>query len=606
MIGPTMPDLRTRQMWVLPQDAGVRRDGRILTASVPVAYEDLEAGPIGHRVQVVDYDASTQTLYRPARVGEAGPAPPSDAEILDDPAFHAQNVYALVMRTLARFEFALGRRVAWGFRGAPAEGRPARLRGGERLLLARGRVAAVRLLPRRGRRRRSPACRTTSWSTRPRTPCSTACASRFMEPSSPDQAAFHEGFADIVALLSVFSLGDVLGAAARRATRRRTGTRAPGLIAIERGGARTRLMQLGAVRARRRDGGGAPDGAGQRPAPLGDDRARPRDPRPAGVPGAAPAGRGAGGGRDAGVPRRLDVAARVARPRSRVATSTVGRVAEEGADVADQLLTMAIRALDYTPPIHLAFGDYLSALLTADSEVRSDDRATDLRATLLDWFGRYGIVPASGTHRTACGSARDLELGRQGVHFGSLQTDRDRDVPPRVGQPRRAAASTRQAYTRVSSVRPCLRIVARGRASVRETVAECHAVRQASAPTELPRYGLDEADGHARRHARSSLAAAAARSSSTSTGRSSSRSTTGCPTASQGRRPASGAAAARLPVGARVLRQRGQSLAARLRSTGSARADGADRARRRCGDGGGARRTPDPRLQRRASATASC
>src|SRR6185503_2322557 len=38
-----------------------------------------------------------------------------DARLLRDPSFHAQNVYATVMRTLSRFEFALGRRVRWGF-----------------------------------------------------------------------------------------------------------------------------------------------------------------------------------------------------------------------------------------------------------------------------------------------------------------------------------------------------------------------------------------------------------------------------------------------------------------------------------------------------------
>ena len=55
-------------------------------------------------VQVVDYDASTGTLYEPARLPTGETRAPSDERILGDPAFHAQNVYGLVMRTLGRFE----------------------------------------------------------------------------------------------------------------------------------------------------------------------------------------------------------------------------------------------------------------------------------------------------------------------------------------------------------------------------------------------------------------------------------------------------------------------------------------------------------------------
>ena len=82
-------------------------------------------------------------------------ADPLPAGAVDEsPAFHAQNVYALVMRTLARFEFALGRRVGWSFRaGTSSRSRRTRSRR-QRVLLARRRGAAVRLLPDGKRRRR--------------------------------------------------------------------------------------------------------------------------------------------------------------------------------------------------------------------------------------------------------------------------------------------------------------------------------------------------------------------------------------------------------------------------------------------------------------------
>ena len=53
---------------------------------------------------------------------------------------------------------------------------------------------------------------------------------------------------------------------------------------------------------------------------------------------------------------------------------------------------MCIRALDYCPPVALTFGDYLRALITADTDIVQDD---DLgyRVAFIEAFQRRGIYP---------------------------------------------------------------------------------------------------------------------------------------------------------------------------------------------------------------------
>jgi hypothetical protein len=168
------------------------------------------------------------------------------------------------------------------------------------------------------------------------------------------------------------------------------------------------------------------------------------------------------------------------------------RVAEEGAGVADQLLTMSIRALDYTPPIHLNFGDFLSAILTADTEVRDVDTRYHLRDALRQWFGRYGIKPSSGTD-DGLWKRTDLQLVRQGVRFGSLQTDRTEMFRLLWTNARQLQLDPR-AYTRVTSVRPSLRIGPEDGMPVHETVAECIQYVEVIA-SELADYGLRKPRG---------------------------------------------------------------------------------------------------------------
>ena len=60
---------------------------------------------------------------------------------------------------------------------------------------------------------------------------------------------------------------------------------------------------------------------------------------------------------------------------------------------ASHLLRMCIRAIDYCPPVDVTCGDYLRAMITADSDLAGEDEK-GYRVALVNAFRRYGIYPS--------------------------------------------------------------------------------------------------------------------------------------------------------------------------------------------------------------------
>ncbi|NOT57613.1 MAG: hypothetical protein HOP18_23655, partial [Deltaproteobacteria bacterium] len=169
------------------------------------------------------------------------------------------------------------------------------------------------------------------------------------------------------------------------------------------------------------------------------------------------------------------------------------RVVEEGATLAATLLTTAIRALDYAPTVDLKFGDYLSAVLTGDREVRPDDKKYDLRQRLREAFASYGIPPGdvAGTDGTWPHAPESLRYS--GVHLASLQHDPD-EVFRFLWDNHGDLGLNEDAYTRVLSVRPCLRVDPDDGFTLHETVAQYVQIRRLRAD-ELKRVNVRRPDG---------------------------------------------------------------------------------------------------------------
>ena len=455
-------------------------------AQVAIPAEELIAGPMGYRVHVVDYDATTRQYHG----AHALPAEQADEprrwrdgsdSLVSDYRFHAQNVYALVMRTLARFELALGRRLGWSFGSHQLKVAPHGMVDANAFYSASdeglvfGYFAGHNGKP-------VYTCLSHDIVVHEATHALLDCLrERYMYPSGPDQAAFHEGFGDVVALLSVFSLPEIV-----RHLMQPNARTSGGAPMISHSAVGVEALRESALFGLADEMGEEIEGI--RGAPLRQSATIPADRKILDAPEFLEAHRRG----EVFVAAVMNAfisawARRIGQLGSKNQKAyPLAAVAEEGADIADTLATMWIRALDYMPPVHLEFGDALSAVLTADLELRPDDSRFELRAHLTKEFGKYGIEPASRQGHGIWSPPPD-GLRYERVRCESMRSDKD-EVFRFLWDNREKLELRDGAYTQVISVRPCTRTGSDGFV-LHETVAEYYQVARLT-PPELAARGI--------------------------------------------------------------------------------------------------------------------
>jgi hypothetical protein len=210
----------------------------------------------------------------------------------------------------------------------------------------------------------------------------------FNNPTNPDQLAFHEAFADLVALLQHFTITSVVESQIRKTRGSLELDNALLDMAREFGEA---TGMHGALRTA--IGGGADPETG-RPNYAALGQTTEIHARGAILVAAV---------FDAFLKiyhaktadlRRIATGGTGVLPRGEIAPDLVHRFAAEASGLASQFLLICIRALDYCPPVDLNFGDYLRALITADHDLVPSD-PWGYRVAIAENFRKRAIFPAN-------------------------------------------------------------------------------------------------------------------------------------------------------------------------------------------------------------------
>ena len=360
----------------------------------------LKPGPVGDYLEVVDVDPASERVYDPVDLEDPhllatdGLAPSEG-----NPQFHQQMVYAVAMATIGHFERALGRQIFWSD------------------TVKYELVQRLRLYPHALREENAyydPDKKAILFGYFPARPAVAAdgmpggitfsCLSHdiiahetthaildglqsyYMEPNNADVLAFHEAFADLVAVFQHFTYPEVLRHQIAQAQGELDTEKLLGKLALQFGKATGRRSAL-------RDFIARDEKTGERiakPELVIDEQ--------------EPHARGAllvASLFDA----FLAIYSRRTRDLLRIATGGSGvlpsgdlhpdlveRLAQEAAKAAKQLLLMCIRAIDYCPPVDITYGDYMRALITADYDLVPEDER-NYRVAIVEAFRGWGIYP---------------------------------------------------------------------------------------------------------------------------------------------------------------------------------------------------------------------
>lgn len=379
-----------RRLRVFAVDPGTQQElatSKISKLVVRIPWEQLEVletGIRGEYLEVVSYNASCHCVYRVADFNNTSVLVEDGYQAnLDDPRFHQQMVYAVASSVIQKFENVLGRRMQWT---ESEDGQfvkrlklyPYGFWGPNAYFIPKSNSIFF------GYFQAKPACKSLHYKGETvftslsfdiivhETVHALLSGLRpgFSHPTNPDVRAFHEAFADLVALLLRLSYPEIIAHELRRCEGKLVGKNVLlrlghefGSTTGEKGALRSALdwcdeERVFKISQRTLEGPHAWEDSYQRGSVL--------------VAAVLETFLEIYGRRTVDLIR---IAKRYCHGPVDLSSDhdLVKRLSEEASQTAESLLILCIRAIDYTPPVDITFSDYLRAMITASREHEPHD-----------------------------------------------------------------------------------------------------------------------------------------------------------------------------------------------------------------------------------------